>query len=145
MASTTVAEVQAAVRAYLEGSMTVDDLDDWLDAHTWNMDPTADPEAYALSRDVELVIADFLFDMTDVDGVDEGLRELLPPTWSSEVNHLLGWGDNGPSAGLFVEGRSASSADSIELEDGGKSSRQPFPLNLIELSSSAFSGSVIVA
>lgn len=52
MATATTHDIERQLVAYLNTSMSVDALSDWMDLHTLTIGPVSDREAYALSRTV---------------------------------------------------------------------------------------------
>lgn len=59
MPTTTVSDIRRVLRAYLSGSMIIDDLDAWLDENTWSLDQIHQTDAYDLSRSLSLVLAEY--------------------------------------------------------------------------------------
>lgn len=59
MAIATTDDIRQALRACLSGSMTIDELDAWLDDNTWSLDQISQADAYDLSRALGLVLAEY--------------------------------------------------------------------------------------
>ncbi len=52
-------EIRSALLGYLSGDQSLDELEDWLVQHSWNMHRDSDARSQRLASQIELVLAEF--------------------------------------------------------------------------------------
>lgn len=81
MAPATIAEIHQAVAAYRAGTIDVEHLSAWIDESTWTLDPSADPDAYELSRSVMLILEEYALGEIEEPAVHRAIEDMPPVGW----------------------------------------------------------------
>ena len=71
-------EVQNNIRAYLEGTLSLDDLEDWLAEYALALDAAGDIEAQGLSARAWRLISEYGYGHRSEESVRAELSQLLP-------------------------------------------------------------------
>jgi hypothetical protein len=79
------ADVNNQLRRFVEGAVSLDDFEDWLVAHSWNMHKDSDSEAQKLVGAVELALAEYSNDHISLSDLQFEFQSILthglePPT-----------------------------------------------------------------
>ena|SRR3990172_2220908 len=70
-------QITSKVFDYLDGKITLDDMDSWLVSRTWNLDPEAEPSTNDLALTIQLRLAEYSNGHLTKQQLNSHLSELL--------------------------------------------------------------------
>ena len=71
-------EFESVIRSYLDGDLSLDELQDWLDAHVQATADSADPAAIELSDRAWILLSELGYGIRTDESVRAEFRQLLP-------------------------------------------------------------------
>ena len=114
----TQSQISEQLNRFLDGVMGLDDFEDWIALHSWNMHSDSSEEAQRLAWAIELNLSEYSSGHLDADGLRSELENLVPMNPGVEIKRLMSESPDVSveiGTSMFIENFPTQSMDYVDM------------------------------